>query len=70
MSHGIQHSVTVHASSVFEAAGLGVKQVREQQMLDDDSSFGEITVEICPRTVVGHQNESEQDRTYYVNRRR
>jgi len=41
MSHGIQHSVTVHASSVFEAAGLGVKHVREQQMLDDDSSFGE-----------------------------
>jgi hypothetical protein len=36
---------------VLEAAGLGLKQVRAQEMLDDDSGFGEITVEICTRTV-------------------
>ena len=50
-SHGVQHSVTVHASSVLQAAGFGLKQVREQGMLDDDSGFGEITVEICTRTL-------------------
>jgi hypothetical protein len=30
---------------VLEAAGLGLKHVREQEMLDDVSGFGEITVE-------------------------
>jgi len=50
-SHGVQHSVTVRASSVLEAAGLGLKHVREQEMLDDDSGFREITVEICTRTL-------------------
>ena len=50
-SHGIRHSVTVHASSVLEAAGLGLKRVREQEMVDDDGVLGEITVEICTRTV-------------------
>jgi len=50
-SHGVRHSITVHASSVLEAAGLGLKHVREQEMLDDDSGFGEITVEILTRTL-------------------
>jgi hypothetical protein len=36
---------------MLEAAGLGSKHVREHEMLDDDSGFGEITVEICTRTL-------------------
>ena len=48
---GVRHSVTVQASSVLEAAGLGLKRVREQEMLDDDGGFGDITVEVCTRTV-------------------
>ena len=50
-SHGVQHSVTVHASSVLEAAGLGLKHVREQEMPDDEGGFREITVEIFTRTL-------------------
>ena len=50
-SHGIRHSVTVHVSSVLEAAALGLNHVCEQEMLDDDSGFGEITVEIFTRTL-------------------
>lgn len=40
---GVRHSVTVQASSVLEAAGLGLKRVREQQMLDDDLGFSDVT---------------------------
>jgi hypothetical protein len=36
---------------VLEAAGLGLKHVREQETLDEESGFGEITVEICTRTL-------------------
>jgi hypothetical protein len=36
---------------VLEAAGMGLKRVREQEMLDDDSIVGDITVEICTRTL-------------------
>ena len=43
---GVHHRVTVQASSVLEAAGLGLKRVREQEMLDSDDGFGEIKVEI------------------------
>jgi hypothetical protein len=43
---GVRHSVTVQASSVLEAAGLGLKRVREQEMLDDDAGFSDVTVEV------------------------
>ena len=36
---------------MLEAAGLGLKRVREQEMLDDDGGFGDITVEVCTRTM-------------------
>jgi hypothetical protein len=48
---GVRHCVTVEASTVLEAAGLGLKRIREQEMLDDDSGFGEIKVEICTTTI-------------------
>lgn len=48
---GVRHSVTVQASSVLEAAGLGLKRVRGQQMLDDDLGFSDITVEVTTKTV-------------------
>jgi hypothetical protein len=48
---GVQHRVTVQASSVLEAAGLGLKRVREQEMLDSDDGFGEIKVEISTTTI-------------------
>jgi hypothetical protein len=48
---GVDHSVTVQASSVFEAAGFGLKRIREQDMLDSDDGFGEIKVEICTTTI-------------------
>ena len=50
-ARGVRHSTTVQASSVLEAAGLGLKRVREQEMLDSDAGFGDITVEICTKTV-------------------
>jgi hypothetical protein len=48
---GVRHSVTVHASSVLQAAGLGLKRVREQEMLDDDPGFSDVTVEVATKTV-------------------
>src|SRR5690242_6052692 len=48
---GVRHRVTVQPSSVLEAAGLGLKRVLEQEMLDADGGFGDITVEVCTRTV-------------------
>lgn len=48
---GVRHCVTVQASTVLEAAGLGLKRIREQEMLDDDGGFGEIKVEICTTTI-------------------
>jgi hypothetical protein len=48
---GVDHSVTVQASSVLEAAGLGLKRIREQEMLDSDEGFGDIKVEICTTTI-------------------
>jgi hypothetical protein len=48
---GVLHSVTVEASSVLEAAGLGLRRVREQQMLDDDLGFSDVTVEVATKTV-------------------
>lgn len=48
---GVRHSVTVQASSVLEAAGLGLKRVREQEILDDDLGFSDITVEVATKTV-------------------
>ena len=48
---GVRHSVQVQASSVLEAAGLGLKRVREQEMLDSEDGFSDITVEICTKTI-------------------
>ena len=48
---GVRHSITVQASSVLEAAGLGLKRVREQEMLDDDVGFSDITVEVATKTM-------------------
>jgi hypothetical protein len=48
---GVRHSISVQASTVLEGAGLGLKRVREQEMLDTDDGFGEITVEVCTKTV-------------------
>jgi len=48
---GVRHCVNVQASTVLEAAGLGMKRIREQEMLDDESGFGEIKVEVCTTTV-------------------
>jgi hypothetical protein len=46
---GLRHSTTVYASSVLEAAALGLKQLRETGMLDDDAAL-ELTVELVTRT--------------------
>jgi hypothetical protein len=48
---GVRHSVSVQASTVLEAAGLGLKRIREQEMLDTDDGFGDISVEVCTKTV-------------------
>jgi hypothetical protein len=48
---GVRHSVEVQASSVLEAAGLGLKRVQEQEMLDSDDGFSDITVRIYTRTI-------------------
>jgi hypothetical protein len=48
---GVRHSVTLQASSVLEAAGLGLKRVRAQEILDDDAGFSDITVEVATKTV-------------------
>lgn len=50
-TRGVNHSVTVQASSVLEAAGLGLKRVREQEMLDDDEGFSDVTVEVATKTI-------------------
>jgi hypothetical protein len=36
---------------VLEAAGMGLKRVREQEILDDDGVVGDIIVEISTRTL-------------------
>ena len=43
--------MTVQASTVLEAAGLGLKRVVEQEMLDTEDGFGDITVEVSTKTV-------------------
>jgi len=48
---GVRHSVMVQASTVLEAAGLGLKRVVEQEMLDTEDGFGDITVEVSTKTV-------------------
>jgi hypothetical protein len=48
---GVRHSITVEASSVLEAAGLGLKRVREQNILDDDLGFSDVTVEVATKSV-------------------
>lgn len=46
---GLRHSTTVYAGSVLEAAALGLKQLRETGMLDDDAAL-ELTVELVTRS--------------------
>jgi len=46
---GLRHSTTVYAASVPEAAALGLKQLRETGMLDDDALL-DLTVETVTRT--------------------
>jgi hypothetical protein len=46
---GLRHSTTVYAGSVLEAAALGLKQLRETGMLDDDAQL-DLTVETVTRT--------------------
>lgn len=48
---GVHHSITVQASTVLEAAGLGLKRVREQEMIDDDLGYSDVTVEVATKTV-------------------
>ena len=59
---GVRHCVNVQASTVLEAAGLGLERIREQEMLDDDSGFGEIKVEmITVHTVPIHKLRDWRD---------
>jgi hypothetical protein len=48
-SRGIKHSTTVHASSVLDAAALGLKQIREVQMVGDEGVL-DLTVELTATT--------------------
>lgn len=48
---GVRHRVTVQASTVLEAAGIGLKRVLEQDVLDTDDGFGDVTVEVSTTTV-------------------
>jgi hypothetical protein len=61
---GVRHCVTVQTSTVLGAAGLGLKRIREQEMLDSDKGFGEIKVEICTtiHTVPIHKLRDWRDR--------
>ncbi len=47
----MHHRVIVQASSEFEAAGLGLQRIREQEILNSDEGFGEIKVEISTTAV-------------------
>ena len=49
-TRGLRHSTTVYASSVLEAAALGLKQLRQINMIEDDGAV-ELTVELVTRTV-------------------
>ena len=46
---GLRHATTVYAGSVLEAAALGLRQLRDTGMLDDDAAL-ELTVELVTRT--------------------
>lgn len=46
---GLRHSTTVYAGSILEAAALGVKQLHETGMLDDEAAI-DVTVEVIART--------------------
>jgi len=47
---GLHHSTIVYASSVLEAAALGLKQLRQIDMIEDNGAV-ELTVELVTRTV-------------------
>jgi hypothetical protein len=47
---GVCHSTTVYANTVLEAAAIGLKQIRETEILDDDNSFLDLTVELTTTT--------------------
>ena len=44
-SQGCRHSTEIFAGSVYEAAALGVKAIRNQGVINDESAFT-ITVEV------------------------
>ena len=48
-TRGVWHSTVVHASSVLEAAAVGLKQIRETEMIEDDGVL-ELTVDITTTT--------------------
>jgi hypothetical protein len=58
---GLRHSTAVYAGSVLEAAALGLKQLRETGMLDDDAAL-ELTVELVTRSA--HQVPMNKLRTW------
>lgn len=47
---GIEHSTDVLAETVMEAAALGLRSFREQEMLDDDGVC-DLRVEVVTKTV-------------------
>jgi len=48
-ARGVQHSVTVYASSVLEAAAAGLKQMRETEMIEDEGVL-DLTVDLTTTT--------------------
>ena len=49
---GVRHSVAVYASTVLEAAAVGLKQIRETEMIGDDG-VEDLTVDI--KTITTHK---------------
>jgi hypothetical protein len=48
-TRGVRHSTTVHASTVLEAAAMGLKQIQEMAMVGDDGVL-ELTVDLTTTT--------------------
>ena len=48
-TRGARHSTSVHAGSVLEAAALGLKQIRETEMVSDEGVL-ELTVDLAITT--------------------
>ena len=48
-TRGIRHSTTVHATTVLEAAAVGLNQIRETEMVSDEGVL-ELTVDLTTTT--------------------